>query len=215
MGLFSKKEECPVCGGEVKGLFLVKIADKKTLCKQCSEQFSMNEELQKMATPEFARAHLSYRKQNAQKYAAAFWDREYTVPGLRAGVDLTSRLIYLVHDDMNDKENPVIFSFDQLTRYELYRLKKKVDSADMEGETKLETGLTAVAAVTEFVKMGDSNATDYFVLKLTTTEPYWENIELKMRFTRSQLHGPFGFYREMQDFCQMIKQIVRREPVCI
>lgn len=41
MGLFGKKEACPVCGGEVKGLFNKKIGDKKVLCKECSNQVWM------------------------------------------------------------------------------------------------------------------------------------------------------------------------------
>lgn len=88
MGLFSKKGLCPVCGGEVKGLFLTKIGDKKTLCKGCSKQISMNKGLLKTATPAFIQEHLAYRKKNAEKYAALRWDVEYTdVPGLRFGVD--------------------------------------------------------------------------------------------------------------------------------
>ena len=62
MGLFSKKEACPVCGGEVKGLFLVKIGDKKTLCKSCSRQVSMSKDLLEAATPEFVKEHLDYRR---------------------------------------------------------------------------------------------------------------------------------------------------------
>ena len=52
MGLFHKKEACPVCGGEVKGLFHKKIGGKKALCKDCSAQVSMAKELLKDATPE-------------------------------------------------------------------------------------------------------------------------------------------------------------------
>lgn len=40
MGLFGKKDPCPICGEEVKGLFLVKIDGKQTLCKDCSQQVS-------------------------------------------------------------------------------------------------------------------------------------------------------------------------------
>lgn len=55
MGLFSKKDLCPVCNGEVKGLFLVKIGDKQTLCKNCSKQISMNKSLLETATPNFTK----------------------------------------------------------------------------------------------------------------------------------------------------------------
>ena len=65
MGLFHKKEACPVCGGEVKGLFHKKIGGKKALCKDCSAQVSMAKELLKDATPEFIKEHLEYRRENA------------------------------------------------------------------------------------------------------------------------------------------------------
>ena len=61
MGLFGKKDTCPVCGGEVKGLFNKKIGGKQTLCKECSDQVSMAKELLKNATPEFMKGHLEYR----------------------------------------------------------------------------------------------------------------------------------------------------------
>ena len=70
MGLFHKKEACPVCGGEVKGLFHKKIGGKKALCKDCSAQVSMAKELLKDATPEFIKEHLEYRRENALKYNA-------------------------------------------------------------------------------------------------------------------------------------------------
>ena len=46
-----------------------------------------------------------------------------------------TEILYLKNDDMHDEDNPVIFSFDQITGYELYRMMKKVDSADDPGET--------------------------------------------------------------------------------
>ena len=57
MGLFGKKEACPVCGGEVKGLFHKKIGGKQALCKDCSAQISMAKELLKNATAEYVKEH--------------------------------------------------------------------------------------------------------------------------------------------------------------
>lgn len=39
MGLFTKKEACPVCGGEVKGLFFTKIGDKRLCVKNALNRF--------------------------------------------------------------------------------------------------------------------------------------------------------------------------------
>lgn len=216
MGLFSKKEDCPVCGGEVKGMFLTQIANKKTLCKNCGKRISMNEDLLKTASPEFVRQHLVYRQQNAEKFASLYWDNEYTsIPGFKFGVNLTERVIYMIHDKLNDEDNPVVFSFDQVMDYELYRLKKKVDSVEEEGPTALESGLTVLAAVSDLISKDNTNDVDYFKLKLKTTDPYWENIELKISFTRSQLYGFYGFADEMKTICQILKKIVRREDVSV
>lgn len=215
MGLFGKKDPCPVCGEEVKGLFLLKINGKQTLCKDCSRQVSMQEELLKTATPEFVRQHLVYRRQNAEKYNSLHWDVEYKdVTGLKVGVTLSGRCFYIVHDKLRDEDNPLVFSFDQLTGYELYRLNKKVDDADTPGITALDTATSFVADLGRLVKKDTSN-TDYFRLRLTTTDPYWQEMDLKITFTTDQMKGMFGFAPQMEAIGQLFKHIVRKEPVNI
>ena len=219
MGLFSKKGLCPVCGGEVKGLFLTKIGDKKTLCKGCSKQISMNKGLLKTATPAFIQEHLAYRKKNAEKYAALRWAVEYTdVPGLRFGVDAGAGFFYLVHDDLHDEDNPLVFSFDQLTGYELYRSSKKVDDADTPGDTAIESTLSALTGIANIVKKEDEVKTDFFKLKLTTSDPYWPDLEIKISFFLDNLYGWNGYYgfdRQITAICQFFKHVVRKEPINI
>ncbi|MDE6516883.1 MAG: DUF4428 domain-containing protein [Acetatifactor sp.] len=216
MGLFSKKDSCPVCGGEVKGLFLLKIGDKKTLCKNCSNQTSMNKGLLETATPEFIREHLDYRKKNAEKYAALRWDVQYTnIPYLKFGADPGAGFFYLAHDDLHDLENPVVFSFDQLTGYELYRAKKKVDDADTPGETGLETTSSKIAGAANLLSDGNY---DSFKLKLTTSDPYWPEVEIKITFNLDELYGlnfKTPFADQLKMMCQMFKHIIRKEPVDI
>ncbi|MDE7415937.1 MAG: hypothetical protein K2N44_06450 [Lachnospiraceae bacterium] len=131
MGLFSKKEACPVCGGEVKGLFLTKIGNKQILCKKCSEPISMKKDLLETTTPQFIKEHLDYRRKNAEKYAALHWNTKFTnIPELKVGIDEVGQAIYLIHDDLHDRENPVVFSFNQFTGYELLRGKKTVDDLE-------------------------------------------------------------------------------------
>lgn len=215
MGLFSKKEACPVCGGEVKGLFLVKIGDKKTLCKTCSKQVSMQKSLLETAAPEFIQKHLAYRRENAEKYAAHRWTVKITsIPGLQFGLDEAGQAVYLIHDDLHvDEENPVVFSFDQLTGYELLRGKKKLDGMEDTGMVVLETTLSALGGIARLVNSDSSSHYDTFHLKLTTTDPYWGEIDLKIDFTDSQLHGLGGFAGDMQRVCQIIKSIIRKEPI--
>lgn len=215
MGLFSKKDACPVCGGEVKGLFLVKIGDKKTLCKTCSKQVSMQKCLLETATPEFIQEHLAYRRENAEKYAAHHWTVKITsIPGFQFGLDEAGQAIYLIHDDLrDDEENPVVLSFNQLTGYELLRGKKKLDGMEDTGMVVLETGLSALGGIARLVSNDKTAHVDSFHLKLTTADPYWGEIDIKIEFTDSQLHGFGGFAKDMQQVCQIIKNIIRKEPV--
>lgn len=215
MGLFGKKEACPVCGGEVKGLFNKKIADKQKLCKDCSEQVSMSKELLKNATAEYMKEHLEYRRKNALKYNALRWDAEYDARGMKMGVDPGAGFLYLIDADMDDTDNPVVFSFDQITHYELYRLNKKVDDSDTPGKVVLESTLSALSGVAKILDK-DKRSMDYFRLVLTTTEPYWPKIEIRISFdSPDDIYGFGGFGEDLKKMCQIFKHIVRKEQIVV
>ena len=215
MGLFHKKEACPVCGGEVKGLFHKKIGGKKALCKDCSAQVSMAKELLKDATPEFIKEHLEYRRENALKYNALHWEAEYDARGTKMGVDPGVGFLYLIDADMDDSDNPVVFSFDQITRYELYRLNQKVDDSDTPGATALESTLSALSGIAKILDK-DKNSNDYFRLLITTTEPYWPKLKLEIYFNSpDDIYGFGGFGNDLERMCQVLKSAARREPVAI
>lgn len=215
MGLFHKKEACPVCGGEVKGLFHKKIGGKKALCKDCSAQVSMAKELLKDATPEFIKEHLEYRRENALKYNALHWEAEYDARGTKMGMDPGVGFLYLIDADMDDSDNPVVFSFDQITRYELYRLNQKVDDSDTPGATALESTLSALSGIAKILDK-DKNSNDYFRLMLTTTEPYWPELKIEIYFNSpDDIYGFGGFGGDLERMCQVLKSAARREPVAI
>lgn len=215
MGLFGKKEACPVCGGEVKGLFNKKIGGKKVLCKECSAQVSMTEELLKNATPEFMQEHLEYRRKNAVKYTALRWDFKFEARGLRMGVDPGAGFLYLTHADMDDDDNPVVFSFDQIKHYELYRLKKQVDSSDTPGDTALESTLSVLSGISKLANK-DNRSIDYFRLVLTTSEPYWPEIDVKIHFdSPDDVYGICGFDKDLKQMCQLLKHIIRKEQIVL
>lgn len=214
-GMFSKKETCSICGEEVKGLFPTRIGGKRPLCGSCSKQVSMDKALLETATPEFIQEHLEYRRKNAEKYATHHWTvRINSIPGLQFGLDEAGRAIYLVHNDLgDDEENPVVFSFDQLTDYGLFRRKKKLDSMEDVGLVVLETSLSMVLGKSRMIGEEKRENTDSFHLKLTTTDPYWEKIDLKIDFTDSQLYGIGGFAKDMRQVCQTIKSIILKKPI--
>ena len=213
MGLFGKKEACPVCGGQVKGLFNKKIGNKKTLCKDCSEQISMTKELLKNATPEFVMEHLEYRRENAVKFNTLSWDLKCFARELTVGVDTTERFLYISEPELDDLDNPVVFSFDQITHYELYRLKKKLDDSDTPGETPLSSGLDAAFSLARLATNKESDVREYFRLVLTTTDPYWPVIDIKIHFESDDLYGWGGFADQLKEICQVFKQVVRKEQI--
>ncbi len=213
MGLFSKKEACPVCGGEVKGLFLKKIGGKQTLCKDCSKAISMDDDLLKNATPEFTKQHLEKRHANAVAFASTPWEAKYGVMGLKVGVNREQGLVYISHDKMDNEDNPTIFSFDSITGYEFYKFKKKLDDADDPGETAMETTMGVVGAVANLLAKKDTDNVLEYYLKLTTTNEYWPAINLKLTCTEDQMFGFAGYNKEMGVICQIFKRIVRKEAV--
>ena len=215
MGLFGKKEACPVCGGEVKGLFNKKIADKKTLCKDCSNQVSMKKELLKTATPEYMREHLEYRKKNAVKFNALRWDVKLEARATKMGVDPSAGFLYLIDDEMDNSENPLVLSFDQIAHYELYRMKKRVDDSDTPGPTALESGLSVLSSIAKLANK-DNRSLDYFRFVITTTDPYWPEIDIRINFdSPDDVHGVFGFGKDLQQMCQVLKAAVRKEQVVL
>lgn len=215
MGLFGKKKEpCPVCGSEVKGLFLKKIGGKKTLCKECSKLICMPEEMQENASPEFVREHLEGRRKMADLYQELHWDVVCKdLPGTWMGFDLVKKYMYIMHSGFdNSFDVPVILGFDQIIGYELYRGKNKLDDMDNMEPISLETTFT-------FLKRFSSSTTqsnvDHFYIRLKTTDPYWPDMEIKLTFTADQLHGFTGFGKPLVIICNALKSMVRREGVIL
>lgn len=63
MGLFSKKDPCPICGGAVKGLLPTKV-EGQAICKECSKDIDLPDGvLNRMTLMDF-REYLTFRQQN-------------------------------------------------------------------------------------------------------------------------------------------------------
>ena len=139
----------------------------------------------------------------------------YVARGTRMGVVPSAGFLYLADADMGDLDNPVVFSFGQITRYELYRLTKKVDDSDTPGATALESTLSALSGIAKILDK-DKNSNDYFRLVLTTTEPYWPELKLEIYFNSpDDIYGIGGFGGDLERMCQVLKSVARKEPVTI
>lgn len=111
----------------------------------------------------------------------------------------------------SDYNRFVVFSFDQLTSYELLRGKKIVDDLETTGSTVLETGLTAASGIARTINPDSEEHYDYFRLKLATADPYWREINLKIDFRTDELYGFNGFSNELVELCRMLKYIIRKD----
>lgn len=65
MGLFSKKEPCPFCGGKVKGLFISKI-EGRHICKDCYGAVDLPEDVLENMTLDGFRGYMAFRAENGQ-----------------------------------------------------------------------------------------------------------------------------------------------------
>ncbi len=154
--------------GRGQGDYFTKKSAARRLCARIALlRFLWQRNMLKDATPEFIKEHLEYRRENALKYNALHWEAEYDARGTKMGVDPGAEFLYLVDADMDDSDNPVVFSFDQITRYELYRLNKKVDDSDTPGATALESAPSALSGIAKILDK-DKNSNDYFRLLITT-----------------------------------------------
>lgn len=116
MGLFSKKEVCPVCGKKIKGDVLIKIKDNVPLCRECSAAINMDTMMIPYQTPDSIRVHLDYREENQDKF-----DSFESNLDLKAGtaifrVDESQKLWYCT-TNKRDK-NPPVFTYDEIEDYQ-------------------------------------------------------------------------------------------------
>ena len=109
MGLFSKKELCPVCGKKIKGDVLVRIKDNIPLCRECSAMVNMDAALIPCQSVEEMKAHLAYRARNLDRFI-----RFETTWEAKAGTSLfcvdEAQKVWYCTRNRKDK-NPPIFEY--------------------------------------------------------------------------------------------------------
>ena len=90
-----------------------------------------------------------------------------------------------------------------------------MDDSDTPGETQLESKLSALSSVAKLLDK-DKRSTDYFRLMLTTTEPYWPEIEIRINFDNpDDIYGFGGFGEDLKMMCQVLKSAARKEQVVL
>ncbi|MDN0031499.1 hypothetical protein [Oscillibacter ruminantium] len=210
MGLFGKKDKtpCPLCGGEVTGLFKTKIGGKQEICRECADKISMQKELLKNAGVEFVREHLAFREEQAKVYATLHFTHSFNFDNsLTVEADEQNRLVAIGVRDFNSWTHPLVFSYDDLTGYELWLQKKKLDDDKTSGET---FAMSVSSALTKLVSTGSGNDTQFYTLKLKTANQYWPEMEILISVPKDLKYE--GYQNNMAGIGQMLKCIVRKEP---
>lgn len=120
MGLFGKKEDCPICGQPVKGVYKLKIKDNVALCWQCASKVKMDVSKLSFQSLDDIKKHLKYREDNKVKFDDFTTSREISIGGVTSktviGVDEEKKLWYY---DSKKAENPSLFRFDEIIDFEL------------------------------------------------------------------------------------------------
>ena len=208
MGLFGKKEKtpCPVCGGEVKGLFKTKIEGGQELCQECGHKICAPKDWIKAAGVDDVKKHFAYREEQAALYATMHPRHSFVFNGfLQVEADEEKNLLAIGYSNMNCRDNPIVLRYGQLTGYELFLEKKKLDDDKTAGPTNTKTFLTQAGNLLV------SNGRDArFTLKLKTEDPYWLEMEIGATVP---YHLNFEGYKDnMSGIGQLLKCIVRGEP---
>ncbi|HWR19494.1 MAG TPA: hypothetical protein VN608_07715 [Clostridia bacterium] len=210
MGLLEREDKppCPVCDGEVTGLFTVKIGGGQEICMECASKISMQKNILKNADVSFVQKHLAFRKEQAVLYAGMSISHRFNFPSsIWVAADEEKQLLAIGNSDMNAwNDDPIVLRYDQLTGYELWLENKKTDDDTTPRETFSVTGTAAVGCFA-----GNGGKEQYFTLKLKTTDPYWPEMNIlaavpgNMEFT--------GYNNNMSGLVWLLKCIVRKEPL--
>ncbi|MCD8230365.1 MAG: hypothetical protein LUD14_00830 [Clostridiales bacterium] len=112
MGLFGKKEVCPVCGKKVKGDVLIRIKDNISLCQACSARVNMDVALLPQQTAEDIRRHLEYRDQNQEKVDSFENTWSERVGVFTVCMDGNKKMWYCTKNKKD--KNPPILSYDEV-----------------------------------------------------------------------------------------------------
>lgn len=86
-----------------------------------------------------------------------------------------------------------------------------MDDLETTGSIALESGWSALEGAAKMINKDDSTSYDYFRLRLTTTDPYWSKIDLKIDFSSDELYGMNGFSNELVEVCRLIKSNIHKE----
>lgn len=109
MGLFGKKQECPICGEPTPRLLPTEI-EGQAICKECDKKASMQRQLLETITLEEYKEHLKYREENARLHETFNETRVEDMIFEKLHIDDDQQLLYVG----KAKNTPPIFKFSEI-----------------------------------------------------------------------------------------------------
>lgn len=167
MGLFTKKEVCPICGTKLKGDLLLKIKDNVTLCKNCTAAVNMESSMVAQQSVDDIRRHLAYREENKKKYDVFQSNLDIKVGAYVFKTDETQHLWYCT-SNKKDK-NPPLFLYSEIVGCQY------TENGEPPVEEEKKSGLRAL-----FGEKKEPVSIRSMKLHICLDNPYIQNIYIEM-----------------------------------
>jgi hypothetical protein len=211
MGLFGKKQECPICGGATPRLLPTEI-EGQPICKDCDKKASMQRQILEKITLDEYKEHLAYRDENARLHETFNENRTEELIYENLHIDDEQQLLYVG----KAKNNPPIIKFSEIKEVRFVeklngrklliegkdKYRREVIKLTRDGVETQDSYTTILADkligmprwdnIVSFIvgiddKMDDSNKPiKYFRIEFILDNPYWKQanyyfVEPKMR----------------------------------
>jgi len=195
MGLFSKKDVCPVCGRKIKGEVHVKIRDNVSVCQNCSAMINMDAAMIPNQTVEDIKEHLKYREKNLEKFIRFESTQEAKAGTTILYVDEPAKLWYCTR---NKKEkNPPIFMYGELSGVQYLE-----DGQPIENEEK--TGLLGSL----FSDKAESKAIHSMKLRIELSNPYVKTVDIEMIAPNNEVKTGTITYKSNRRALEKVREIL-------
>lgn len=184
LGIFSnKKKPCPICGGATPRLLATKIADDTPICSDCGIKISMVHTQVSNLSLEELKEHLVMREENKSCIDNIFRPNRIIPIGFtNINIDEANKMFTIPLHMCGDVNNPPIFKFEELTRYELSEDHGLLEHFQ-KGDAAPQVLAIAYAPVFHFAdrtRDDDNKPKDItrgFKLKLFLSNPCWNMVE--------------------------------------
>ncbi|MCD7981906.1 MAG: hypothetical protein LUF32_06280 [Clostridiales bacterium] len=195
MGLFGKKDVCPVCGKRIKGDVLLRIKDNVEICASCSSMVSMDAAMIPNQTADDIREHLKYRERNLDRFIRFEPTQEAKAGNFILYVDGPAGLWYCTKNKRDG--NPPIFAFDEMSGMEYLE-----DGQPVEEEEK--KGILGSL----FGEKEEPKAIHSMKVRILVDNPYTKTIDMEVIAPNSELRTGTLSYKNSRRALERVMELL-------